>query len=218
MHDTDFYISSLSQEEDQTPQSIKFANNLRLGTEISDISPKEISTYLKRFCEQIKVLSVRLTGYPTFVLEHPPLETTIRKTVRFERMWGRKEDYWKRTRAHLAVEHTRLANRYAKDTDVVGSRISDRSSQGDLVRTAAVALELHKSSSGSRTPEQADQYTVGMHDVQKRLLAKTYLKDISSRHSSTDSITVDTSAWSRRSPAASIKSFSSRGRASRNAR
>jgi hypothetical protein len=164
MHDSSSYISSHGQEEDQTPRSIKFANALRLGTEISDISPKEISTYLRRFCEQVKVLSIRLTGYPTFVLEHLLLEGTIRKTVRFERMWARKEEHWA-TRPRSATEDTRPTKRRMKESDVVRSIMFDQTSQGDLVHAAAVALELHNASLGSATPKYAEQHTVSIPAV-----------------------------------------------------
>lgn len=102
MHESDFYISPISQGNDECPKSIKFASSLRKGTEISNISNSDIAVYSRRFEEQVKLLSQRLIGAPIFILEYHPRGTT-QKTAKFDRLWKRRGELWD-SRSHVEID------------------------------------------------------------------------------------------------------------------
>lgn len=91
MHDNDFYLLVHGKEEN--PSITKFANNIRQGTELEGIGPIDCRTFLRRMGEAIQLLTLRLTGEPTFILECRR-DATVHKTDKFERLWERNEDYW----------------------------------------------------------------------------------------------------------------------------
>ncbi|KUJ07259.1 uncharacterized protein LY89DRAFT_360971 [Mollisia scopiformis] len=151
MHTNNVYISSVDQGTYETPGTIAFATQLRLGTEIQTIDQQDVAVYSRRFFEQVKALSFSLVGGPHFLLHFDRHQGILRKTDKFERMWERRYEYWSIGPPTEEFDDEdlepskkrRRSKPLQSDTCIRGDPENvERIQQSDLARKAACALAL----------------------------------------------------------------------------